>query len=336
MLLNLRRVRSLAIVSAVLAVAHLVSLRTHSQHAAGAAYAETENAYYAPHHSSRLNRKAGTKDLTLAFTEENLPSGELSATPTVTPGLPPGAPPSASTTAPAGGALSPTSEATPSQAPSESAGSGTPTEPTPAASPTEIPPSLDVNTVAPPAPPLSDQPLTELIDHAMTPARAASLRIDEQARQALLAGNYDEAIRGLGRAVSVDPSDSYTYFFLGRAYLAKHRLSQALTFLQRAEIGFGQNPQWLAETLSFEGATYEEQGQYPQAADAYRRALILSPGLLMARVGWGRVGSSYQPPPGSSLPENQSGATPQSSEIQPPPVEPPPPPPAAEPPPPGA
>ena len=54
-------------------------------------------------------------------------------------------------------------------------------------------------------------------------------------------------------AISIDPSNSYAYFYLGRAYIASKNYGQALTFFKRAEIGIAANSHWLGETLAFEG-----------------------------------------------------------------------------------
>jgi hypothetical protein len=211
----------------------------------------------------------------------------------------------------------------------------------PQATPTEAPPPYDVGSVVP-APQVSDQPLTPLIKAAQSqPTLSASLRAAEQARQALGASRLDDAIRDLGYAVSIDPTDPYAYFYLGRAYMMKKDCPQALAFFGRSEVGLRTVPEWLGEAKSFEGACLEEQGKFAQAATDYKQALDLSPGNLRARAGYGRVSSSLSdanaatsPPPsansGASLsePTVDAGAVrppPQdSSAITPPPPEPPP------------
>lgn len=182
----------------------------------------------------------------------------------------------------------------------------------PRAQPTEVPAAIDL-AATPPAQQVSDQSLTALINQA-SPARAASLRIVEQAREQVLARRADGAIRLLSRAVSIDPTNPYAYFYLGRAYFAKTNYAQALTFFQRAELGFGSDPAWLGETLGFEGATYELLGRPPDAESAYKHALEASPGNLMARAGYTRLTTPAAPP------EPASGATPEGeSAPQPPP-----------------
>ncbi len=134
----------------------------------------------------------------------------------------------------------------------------TPT-PTPTDSPTPTPtpeptPQVDFSQESAAIPvQLSDQLcwMAE-INPSLPPTRRTSMRIADKARIELRKHQPDEAIRTLGRALSIDAGDPYVYFYLGRAYLMKHNYEQALTFWARAAISFADNPKWLAEALSFE------------------------------------------------------------------------------------
>jgi hypothetical protein len=157
---------------------------------------------------------------------------------------------------------------------------------------TSPPPALDVSTITGDLDP-SQGPLTDEIKHADNPALMASLRQTEQARKELAAGNLDEALRSLNGAVSIDPSNPFAYFYLGRSYAARKDFPQALTFFKRAEVGFGSHPEWLGATMGNEGTCYEELNQMNNAARAYRNALAASPNNLMARTGYGRLGEEF-------------------------------------------
>src|SRR5260370_1104682 len=158
--------------------------------------------------------------------------------------------------------------------------------------PTPAPSPYDVGSVQP-APPVGDQPLTALIDATKDePALNASLRFAEQGRKALETSKFDDAIRDLGRAISIDPTDPYAYFYLGRTYMMKKDYPQALAFFGRSEVGLRAVPAWLGEVKSFEGACLEQQGKFPQAAAAYKQALDAAPSNLMARAGYGRLSES--------------------------------------------
>ena len=176
--------------------------------------------------------------------------------------------------------------------------------PSPEATPTsDAPPPYDVGSIQPTAP-VSDQPLTALIASTSgQPALNASLRITEEGRKALANSKPDDAIRDLGRAISVDPTDPYAYFFLGRAYMMKKDYQQALAFFGRSEVGLRTVPVWLGEVKSFEGACLEEQEKFSAAAAAYKQALDAAPGNLMARIGYGRLSENLSD-------ANASGATP--------------------------
>ena len=159
---------------------------------------------------------------------------------------------------------------------------------------TEPPPALDASTIST-APDLGQASLEPEIRQAATPALAASLRLTEEARNQLAAGNADDALRKLGRAVSIDPGNPFEYFYLGRTYVVRKNYRQALTFFKRAEIGFAARADWLGETISYEGICYEQSGQMNDAQSAYRRALADAPGNLMARIGYDRLAGSASP-----------------------------------------
>jgi hypothetical protein len=228
---------------------------------------------------------------------------------------------------------SPTETATPTETPygqtpaPTSTPSPTPTEsPTPTPTPVPTPqPDFSQNL---PSGQLSDQPLDAEIKAATTPTRKTAIRIVDRARRDLLKHHPDEAIRTLTPALSIDAGNPYVYFYLGRAYLMKHNYSQALTFWERAAIGFADNPPWLSEALSFEGGAKERLGDTEEARSNYQRALKLAPDNQLARDGYARVGPPPPPPPAEP-----SGEPPEQA--QPPPEEavPPPPPAATEPPP---
>jgi tetratricopeptide (TPR) repeat protein len=176
------------------------------------------------------------------------------------------------------------------------------------------PPALDLGAIQS-GPDLSSTSLAGEFKQANTPARAAALRVTEQARVELAAGKIDDALRDLGRAVSIDPGNSFEYFYLGRTYIARGNYAQALTFFKRAEIGFATRPDWLGETVGFEGACDEELGRTTDGALAYRRALGSAPNNLRARVGYSRL-SGYLP---STAAADESAAAGPARDALPPP-----------------
>jgi tetratricopeptide (TPR) repeat protein len=187
--------------------------------------------------------------------------------------------------------------------------------------PAEIAPAIDVGSIAT-TPQISDSSLAPLINSAPTPARAASLRITEQERVELERGHTDDAIRELAHAISIDPSNSYAYFYLGRAYIARKDYGQALTFFKRAEIGVASNSLWLGETYAFEGVCLEQASKSADAAAAYQKALAASPGNLTARVGVTRLSAFMPASASASAPATDADqAAPDEPEAAPPPDE---------------
>jgi hypothetical protein len=211
----------------------------------------------------------------------------------------------------------------------DSSGPPNPDAESPAAIETSAPPALDLS-AANIGPDLGAKSLEPEIKNASTPARAASLRLTEQARLQLGRGQLDEALRNLARAVSIDPGNPFEYYYLGRAYLARKNYSQAMTFFHRAELGFALRPDWLGETLSFEGLCLEQMGRSAEAARAYQRAAAAAPGNFRAQAGFGRTGANITPPSGLDLPPpsaEAAAAAPATAAAAPPPSESAPPPP---------
>lgn len=282
---------------------------------------------------------ASQPTLVAVLEEQSIPAQDLAAPSPGAPSSPaespsPGAAPSpAADTNPSSGewVAVPAGQATPAESQSPTANSS-PAAPSPASSPADIAPAIDVGSIAT-TPQISDSSLAPLIDTAPTPARAASLRITEQQRLALEQGHTDSAIRELAHAISIDPSNSYAYFYLGRAYVARGQYAQAQTFFKRAEIGLASNPTWLGEVYAFEGLSLEQSGKSAEAAAAYQKSLAVSPGNLTARVGATRV-SSMVPAEANAAPSSDlDQPAPAQPDIAPAPDEAPaPPPPPASPP----
>jgi TolA-binding protein len=287
---------------------------------------------------------AGAAEVRLArLSEKTFPAAEMPPTATPTPAAPSAAAPGGGAAAAPSATASPPAETGYGQSAPETTVAPAEAGPAPegaAGVGSEQPASSDTSDVAPlgigavnPQLQVSDRPLAATIREASTPSMAASLRIVDHARENILGGRPGDAIQELAHALSIDPADAYAYFYLGRAWLAKRDYTQAMTFLKRAEIGFGSNPEWLGETLAFEGLTYEESGQLDAARTAYQTAMDAEPGSLMARVGYTRLGPQSAPTPAVGEPNGASGEPGPSSdwELVPPPQEAPAPPPASEP-----
>jgi tetratricopeptide (TPR) repeat protein len=130
----------------------------------------------------------------------------------------------------------------------------------------------------PPATRADDGPLTAKIDSATPAGRAAALRLTEEGRQKLAAGEPARAIDLLERAVAVDARVPYPYYFLAKAHAELHHAALAQRFLDRAEQKLANEPYWRSEVYRLRGELLAQEGKTTEAEAAYRRALDAWPG----------------------------------------------------------
>ena len=168
-------------------------------------------------------------------------------------------------------------------------------EPESAADASQPPPAFDATAVSVP-PDLGSESLDSEIGEAATPEESASMRLTETARNQLIGGRIGDAMRDFARALALDPSNAFAYYYLGRAFMARKDYEQARTFFRWAETGFIGRSDWNAEALSYEGLCDEELGNVEDATHAYKEALAVSPDNFRARVGYGRLVTIAGPP----------------------------------------
>jgi hypothetical protein len=139
----------------------------------------------------------------------------------------------------------------------------------------------------PPAPPVSarpaatradDGPLTAKIDAATPAGRSAALRLTEEGRQRLAAGDSARAIELLERAVAVDARVPYTYYFLAVAHADAGHPALAHRFLDRAGQKLTGEPYWRSRVDELRGKLLAGEGKTEESQAAYRRALDAWPG----------------------------------------------------------
>jgi tetratricopeptide (TPR) repeat protein len=134
----------------------------------------------------------------------------------------------------------------------------------------------------PPAAHADDGPLTAKIDASTPAGRTAALRLIEEGRQRLAAGDAARAIELFERAIAVDGRVPYAYYFLAKAHAHADHRALAHRFLDRAEQKLGSEPYWLSEVWSLRGTLLARDGKRPEAEAAYRRALEAWPGNRVA------------------------------------------------------
>jgi len=131
----------------------------------------------------------------------------------------------------------------------------------------------------PTTPPLpDDSSLVAKITAAVTPQRAASLRLTEEGRKLLDAGDTAKALTRLEKTIAIDSSNPYGYFYLAKAQNRLGRYKDSLNFLEVAESRLSGEPFWLAEVHALRGDNYRALGQPQRAETSYVQSLRLNSG----------------------------------------------------------
>lgn len=136
------------------------------------------------------------------------------------------------------------------------------------------------------------------IKAAKAPNTAAALRMVDKGRALIDQQKYDDALEQLQRAVSVDPSNFYGYYYLAKAHRQTQDYSQAIAFANRATaLGSQTDRAWLARAYTLQGEIFERVGRFSDARAAYKRAVDADPNNLTAYVGKARLSPQQQPTP---------------------------------------
>jgi hypothetical protein len=157
-------------------------------------------------------------------------------------------------------------------------------------------PAPDSSPLAPPsAPPLpDDSSLLAKITPGTTPQRAASLRLTEEGRKLLDAGETGKALTRLEKTIVIDSSNPYGYFYLAKAQYRLGRYQESLNFLDVAESRLGGEPFWMAEITALRGENFRGLGQMQRAEASYLQALRLNSGNRTAAEGLARLQAEPQ------------------------------------------
>jgi hypothetical protein len=155
----------------------------------------------------------------------------------------------------------------------------------------------DSNVFQPTTPPLpDDSSLLAKITSGVTPQRAASLRLTEEGRKLLDAGDAVKALTRLERTIVVDSTNPYGYFFLAKAQNRLGRYQESLNFLDVAESRLNGEPFWLAEVHALRGENYRALGQPQRAETSYVQSLRLNSGNRTAADALLRMQADIQSP----------------------------------------
>jgi predicted negative regulator of RcsB-dependent stress response len=152
------------------------------------------------------------------------------------------------------------------------------------------PRSASEATSAPTAPPLADDSsLLAKITPGVSPQRAASLRVTDEGRKLLDAGEPAKAMSRLERTIVIDSTNGYGYFYLAKAQYRLGHYQESLNLIEVAQSRLSGETFWLAEVHALRGENYRALGQAPRAEASYHQSLRLNSGNRTASDGLARM-----------------------------------------------
>ena len=145
-------------------------------------------------------------------------------------------------------------------------------------------------TTVPASPPLADDSsLLAKITPGVSPQRAASLRLTEEGRKLLDAGDPAKAITRLERTIVIDSTNGYGYFYLAKAQNRMGHFQESLNILEVAQSRLGGEPFWMSELYALRGENYRALGQIQKAEISYHQSLRLNSGNRTASDALARM-----------------------------------------------
>lgn len=141
-----------------------------------------------------------------------------------------------------------------------------------------VKPSTGVTPETSTAPLLDDGSLLAKITPGTSPQRAASLRLTEEGRKLLEAGDPAKALNRLEKTIVIDSTNPYGYFYLAKSHYRLGRYKESLSFLDVAESRLTGEPFWLAEVYALRGENFRALGMIDKAEASYAQALRLNSG----------------------------------------------------------
>ena len=147
----------------------------------------------------------------------------------------------------------------------------------PAAKETAKPPPL-VPPESTTAPLPDDSSLLAKITPGTSPQRAASLRVTEEGKKLLEAGDATKALSRLEKTIVIDSTNPYGYFYLAKAHYQIGSYKESLSFLDVAESRLSEESFWLAEVHALRGENFRALGMIDKAEASYAQALRLNSG----------------------------------------------------------
>ena len=147
------------------------------------------------------------------------------------------------------------------------------------------------------APLPDDSSLLAKITPGTSPQRAASLRLTEEGKKILEAGDPAKALSRLEKTIVIDSTNPYGYFYLAKSHYRLGRYKESLSFLDVAESRLSGEPFWLAEVYALRGENFRALGMIDKAEANYAQSLRLNSGNRTANDALARL---QEPSPATS------------------------------------
>jgi tetratricopeptide (TPR) repeat protein len=142
-----------------------------------------------------------------------------------------------------------------------------------------------------------DSSLVAKITPGIPPQRAASLRLTEEGRKLLDAGDPNRALSRFEKTIVIDSTNPYGYFYLAKTHYRLGRYKESLNFLDVAESRLSGEPFWLAEVYALRGENFRALGMTEKAEASYSQALGLNSGNRTASEALSRLQGDAQAAP---------------------------------------
>lgn len=140
-----------------------------------------------------------------------------------------------------------------------------------------------------------DSSLLAKITPGTSPQRAASLRLTDEGRRLLDAGDPTKALTRLEKTIVIDSTNPYGYFYLAKAHYRLGRYKESLNFLDVAESRLSAELFWLAEVHALRGENFRALGMIQRAEASYAQALRLNSGNRTAAEALASMQGESQP-----------------------------------------
>lgn len=127
--------------------------------------------------------------------------------------------------------------------------------------------------------PSTDDPLLNFYESEPPAYTKASLRLTEKAREQIQGAQYTSAMDTLNKALSLDPQNPFTYYFLALGYHQKSEYKKSNNFLEKAKQLFLSFPYWKAESYRLAGLNWEKLGNAAMARKNFKKAKAIYPDL---------------------------------------------------------